>query len=99
MNLKMSPKIPLCGGRRAQALQALLAAVMRAVEKDLMKMIVVELKQELEARAEPKTGSKAWLLRGYRARAPRRLRAVRRASPGGGQTFTVLDDPRVLLPF
>ena len=25
-----------------------------------MKMIVVELKQEVEARAEPKTGSKAW---------------------------------------
>ena len=39
------------------------AAVMRAVHKDLMKMIVVELKQELEARAEPKTGSKAWLRR------------------------------------
>ena len=33
---------------------------MRAVHKDLMKMIVVELR-ELEARAEPKTGSKAWL--------------------------------------
>ena len=30
---------------------------------DLMKMIVVELKRELEARAEPKTGSKAWLRR------------------------------------
>ena len=27
---------------------------MRAVHKDLMKMIVVELKRELEARAEPK---------------------------------------------
>ena len=39
------------------------AAVMRAVHKDLMKMIVVELKRELEARAEPKTGSKAWLRR------------------------------------
>jgi len=36
---------------------------MRAVHKDLMKMIVVELKRELEARAEPKTGSKAWLCR------------------------------------
>jgi len=36
---------------------------MRAVHKDLMKMIVVELKRELEARAEPKTGSKAWLRR------------------------------------
>ena len=35
------------------------AAVMRAVHKDLMKMIVVELKRELEARAEPK----AWLRR------------------------------------
>ena len=36
---------------------------MRALHKDLMKMIVVELKRELEARAEPKTGSKAWLRR------------------------------------
>ena len=36
---------------------------MRAVHKDLMKMIVVELKRELEARSEPKTGSKAWLRR------------------------------------
>ena len=44
-----------------------------------MKMIVVELKRELKARAEPKTGSKAWLAasaaaRGHSARAPRRLR-------------------------
>ena len=39
------------------------AAVLRAVHKDLMKMFVVELKRELEARAEPKTGSKAWLRR------------------------------------
>ena len=71
-------------------------------------MIVVELKRELEARAEPKTGIKALLRRRprarghramHRARVPRRLRAVRWASPGGGHTFTVLDDARLLLPF
>ena len=37
------------------------AALMRAVHKEMMKMI--ELKREPEARAEPKTGSKAWLRR------------------------------------
>jgi len=39
---------------------------MRAVHKDLRKMILLPgllLKRVLEARAEPKTGSKAWLRR------------------------------------
>ena len=77
------------------------AAVMRAVHKDLMKMIVVELKRELEARRAKgaKGVAASAAARGHRARAPRRLRAVRRASPGGSQNFTVLDDARVLLPF
>ena len=34
---------------------------MEAVAKDLMQMKVAELKEELEARGEAKTGSKAWL--------------------------------------
>jgi hypothetical protein len=33
------------------------------VDKDLMDMLVRELKDELEARSESKTGNKAWLLR------------------------------------
>ena len=36
---------------------------MEAVEKDLMAMTVAELKEELEARGESKTGNKAWLRR------------------------------------
>jgi len=36
---------------------------MEAVKKDLMDMLVRELKEELEARGEPKTGNKAWLRR------------------------------------
>ena len=36
---------------------------MLAVVKDLMAMKVTELKEELEARDEPKTGNKAWLRR------------------------------------
>ena len=36
---------------------------MEAVAKDLMQMKVAELKEELEARGEAKTGSKAWLRR------------------------------------
>jgi len=39
------------------------AAAMEAVQKDLMAMKVTELKEELEARGEPKTGAKAWLRR------------------------------------
>ena len=39
------------------------AAEMRAVTVDLMKMKVAELKEELEAREEGKTGNKAWLRR------------------------------------
>ena len=39
------------------------AAAMQAVRKDLMSMKVTELKEELEARGEPRTGNKAWLRR------------------------------------
>ena len=39
------------------------AAAMQVVDKDLMAMKVAELKEELEARGEPKTGNKAWLRR------------------------------------
>ena len=39
------------------------ASAMEAVKKDLMDMLVRELKEELEARGEPKTGNKAWLRR------------------------------------
>ena len=36
---------------------------MQAVNKDLMQMKMLELKEELEARGEAKTGAKAWLRR------------------------------------
>ena len=36
---------------------------MQAVQKDLMDMLVKELKEELEAHDQPKTGNKAWLRR------------------------------------
>ena len=39
------------------------AAAMAAVSKDLMAMKVTELKEELEARGESKSGNKAWLRR------------------------------------
>ena len=39
------------------------AAAMAAVDKDLMAMKVDELKEELEARGEAKSGNKAWLRR------------------------------------
>ena len=39
------------------------AAVMQVGNKDLMAMKVTELKEELEAHGEPKTGNKAWLRR------------------------------------
>ena len=39
------------------------AKAMQAVHKDLMAMKVAELKEELEARGEGKTGNKAWLRR------------------------------------
>ena len=39
------------------------AAAMKVVEKDLMHMKVAELKEELEARGEAKSGNKAWLRR------------------------------------
>ena len=50
---------------RATSLSADLfeAAAMVAVSKDLMAMKVTELKEELEARGEAKTGAKAWLRR------------------------------------
>ena len=35
----------------------------QVVKKDLMDMLVRELKEELEARSESKTGNKAWLRR------------------------------------
>ena len=39
------------------------AAAMRVVEKDLMAKKVADLKEELEARDEARTGKKAWLRR------------------------------------
>ena len=40
------------------------ASAMQAVQKDLMDMLVRELKEELETRDQPKTGNKAcWLRR------------------------------------
>ena len=39
------------------------AAAMIAVNNDLLEMKVAELKDELEARSEPKIGKKAWLRR------------------------------------
>ena len=36
---------------------------MQAVQKDLTDMLVRRLKEELEARDQPKTGNKAWLRR------------------------------------
>ena len=44
---------------------------MQAVDKDLMDMKVTELKAELEARGEVKTGNKAWLRRRLRVCTPR----------------------------
>ena len=48
-------------GRRT--LPAMKAAAMKAVDKDLLAMKVAELKEELEARGEGRTGNKAWLRR------------------------------------
>ena len=52
------------------------------VDKDLMDMLVRELKDELEARSESKTGNKAWLRR--------RLHGalVRDHLDAAGQTFS-----------
>ena len=44
--------------RRASAMQ-----VPGSIQKDLMDMLVKELKEELEAHDQPKTGNKAWLRR------------------------------------
>ena len=52
--------------------------MMRAVSKGLMAMTVAELKEELEARGEVKSGNKAWLRRRLHAAILRvRLKAVR----------------------
>ena len=59
----MRKKILRAAGATSLSPDLFEAAVMRAVHKDLMKMIVVELKRELEALAEPKPGSTAWLRR------------------------------------
>ena len=75
---------------------------MRVVDKDLMAMKVNELKEELEARSEATSGSKAWLRRrlqrGDRARVPRdghggRVNKQACPTPGAGffaprDTFT-----------
>ena len=53
------------------------AAAMLAVEKDLMDMLVRELKEELTARDEPVSGNKAWLRRRLHA-------AIVHCSPTGG---------------
>ena len=56
-----------CGGPQLRATclseELFAAAAMEAVQKDLMAMKVAELKEELEARGEVKTGAKAWLRR------------------------------------
>ena len=55
------------GGQKLQATSLskdlFSAEAMQAVAKDLMAMKVAELKEELEARGEAKTGNKAWLRR------------------------------------
>ena len=48
---------------RARVTTSIEAAAVEAVSKDLMEMKVAELKEELEARDELKTGNKAWLRR------------------------------------
>ena len=53
------------------------AAVMWAVSKGLMAMTVAELKEELEARGEVKSGNKAWLRRRLHA-------AILRGTAEGG---------------
>jgi hypothetical protein len=60
---------------------------MRVVNKDLMVMMVAELKEELEVRGEGKTGNKAWLRRrlhshGHCARVSRGCRRLRRGLHG-----------------
>ena len=50
-----------CSQRTILSADIFEAAAMRVVNKDLMEMKVAELKEELEARGEGKTGNKAWL--------------------------------------
>ena len=68
-----APAARAAGGRQLRATclrseELFAAAAMEAVQKDLMAMKVTELKEELEARGEPKTGAKAWLRRRLHAR-------------------------------
>ena len=58
------------------------AAAMQVVNKDLMAMKVAELKEELEARGEGKTGSKAWLRRRLHTAIVREYLEVTRADEG-----------------
>ena len=58
------------------------AAAMQAVQKDLMAMKVAELKEELEARGEAKTGCKAWLRRRLHAAIVRMHLEARDAEDG-----------------
>ena len=59
--------------------------MMRAVSKGLMAMTVAELKEELEARGEVKSGNKAWLRRRLHAAILRvRLRSVDSARTAEG---------------
>ena len=53
---------------------------MQAVQKDLMDMLVKELKEELEARDQPKTGNKAWLRRWLHGRDIVRAHLAHRAT-------------------
>jgi hypothetical protein len=58
------------------------AAAMQAVQKNLMAMKVAELKEELEARGEAKTGCKAWLRRRLHAAIVRMHLEARDAEDG-----------------
>ena len=64
---------------------------MQVVQKDLMSMKVTELKEELEARGESKTGNKAWLRRRLHAAIVRaRLQeAVEERARGYGEPRTL----------
>jgi hypothetical protein len=52
------------------------AAAMQQLSKDLLAMIVAELKAELEARGEGKSGNKSWLYRGCAGGCMRRFCAM-----------------------
>jgi hypothetical protein len=63
----IAPAAHAAGGPRLRSVSLtrdmFAASAMRAVAKDLMAMKVAELKEELEAREEGKSGNKAWLRR------------------------------------